>query len=70
MAVGAKPWHFLAQFLAEAMTLSMLGGMAGSSSVRFSRERRRAWTPSRRSGTNDACVREAARCVQRGRTGA
>jgi putative ABC transport system permease protein len=29
MAVGAKPWHILAQFLAEAMTLSMLGGLTG-----------------------------------------
>jgi putative ABC transport system permease protein len=29
MAVGAKPWHILAQFLAEAMALSMLGGLAG-----------------------------------------
>ncbi len=29
MAVGAKPWHVLAQFLAEAVALSMLGGLAG-----------------------------------------
>jgi len=29
MAVGAKPWHVLAQFLAEAITLSMLGGIMG-----------------------------------------
>ncbi len=29
MAVGAKPWHVLAQFLAEAVTLSMLGGLMG-----------------------------------------
>ncbi len=29
MAVGAKPWHILAQFLAEAVTLSMLGGLMG-----------------------------------------
>jgi putative ABC transport system permease protein len=29
MAVGAKPWHILAQFLAEAMTLSMIGGLMG-----------------------------------------
>jgi len=29
MAVGAKPWHILAQFLVEAITLSMLGGLAG-----------------------------------------
>jgi putative ABC transport system permease protein len=29
MAVGAKPWHILAQFLAEAVTLSMLGGVMG-----------------------------------------
>ncbi|HEY3820121.1 MAG TPA: ABC transporter permease [Polyangiaceae bacterium] len=29
MAVGAKPWHVLAQFLAEAVTLSMLGGLLG-----------------------------------------
>ena len=29
MAVGAKPWHILAQFLAEAITLSMLGGLSG-----------------------------------------
>jgi len=29
MAVGAKPWHILAQFLAEAVTLSMLGGIMG-----------------------------------------
>jgi putative ABC transport system permease protein len=29
MAVGAKPWHILTQFLAEAMTLSMLGGLMG-----------------------------------------
>ena len=27
MAVGAKPWHVLAQFLAEAVTLSMMGGV-------------------------------------------
>ncbi|HTQ05659.1 MAG TPA: FtsX-like permease family protein, partial [Polyangiaceae bacterium] len=29
MAVGAKPWHVLAQFLVEAMTLSMAGGILG-----------------------------------------
>ncbi len=29
MAVGAKPWHILAQFLAEAVTLSMIGGLLG-----------------------------------------
>ena len=29
MAVGAKPWHVLAQFLAEAVTLSMIGGLLG-----------------------------------------
>jgi putative ABC transport system permease protein len=29
MAVGAKPWHVLAQFLAEAVTLSMIGGLMG-----------------------------------------
>jgi putative ABC transport system permease protein len=29
MAVGAKPWHLLAQFLVEAMTLSMAGGLLG-----------------------------------------
>jgi putative ABC transport system permease protein len=29
MAVGAKPWNVLAQFLVEAMTLSMAGGLIG-----------------------------------------
>jgi putative ABC transport system permease protein len=29
MAVGAKPWHVLAQFLAEAVILSMIGGLIG-----------------------------------------
>ena len=29
MAVGAKPWHILAQFLVEAVTLSMIGGVIG-----------------------------------------
>ena len=29
MAVGAKPRHILAQFLVEALTLSMLGGLLG-----------------------------------------
>jgi putative ABC transport system permease protein len=29
MAVGAKPWHILVQFLAEAVTLSMIGGLMG-----------------------------------------
>jgi putative ABC transport system permease protein len=29
MAVGAKPWHILTQFLAEAMTLSVMGGLVG-----------------------------------------
>jgi putative ABC transport system permease protein len=29
MAVGAKPWHILTQFLVEAMTLSMMGGLVG-----------------------------------------
>ncbi|HEX8792421.1 MAG TPA: ABC transporter permease [Polyangiaceae bacterium] len=29
MAVGAKPWHILAQFLGEAVTLSMIGGVMG-----------------------------------------
>jgi putative ABC transport system permease protein len=29
MAVGAKPWHVLTQFLAEAVTLSTLGGLMG-----------------------------------------
>lgn len=29
MAVGAKRWHILFQFLIEAVTLSLLGGMAG-----------------------------------------
>jgi putative ABC transport system permease protein len=29
MAVGAKPWHILAQFLVEAMSLSMAGGLVG-----------------------------------------
>jgi putative ABC transport system permease protein len=29
MAVGAKPWHVLAQFVVEAMTLSMVGGVLG-----------------------------------------
>jgi putative ABC transport system permease protein len=29
MAVGAKPWHILAQFLVEAMSLSMAGGLLG-----------------------------------------
>ncbi len=29
MAVGAKPSHILAQFLAEAITLSMIGGLLG-----------------------------------------
>jgi ABC-type antimicrobial peptide transport system permease subunit len=29
MAAGAKPWHILAQFLAEAITLSMIGGLLG-----------------------------------------
>jgi putative ABC transport system permease protein len=29
MAVGAKPWHILAQFLTESLTLSALGGLLG-----------------------------------------
>jgi putative ABC transport system permease protein len=29
MAVGAKPWHVLAQFLAEAVSLAMSGGLLG-----------------------------------------
>jgi putative ABC transport system permease protein len=29
MAVGAKPWHILAQFLVEAISLSMAGGLFG-----------------------------------------
>jgi putative ABC transport system permease protein len=29
MAVGAKPWHILAQFLTESLTLSALGGLIG-----------------------------------------
>ena len=29
MAVGAKPWHVLAQFLAEAVALSTIGGLLG-----------------------------------------
>jgi putative ABC transport system permease protein len=29
MAVGAKPWHVMAQFLVEAMTLSTAGGLLG-----------------------------------------
>ncbi len=29
MAVGAKPWHILTQFLAEAVTLSVIGGLLG-----------------------------------------
>ena len=29
MAVGAKPWHVLAQFLVEAVTLSVAGGILG-----------------------------------------
>lgn len=29
MAVGAKPWHILTQFLVEAMTLSVMGGLFG-----------------------------------------
>ncbi len=29
MAVGAKPWHILAQFLVEAIALSMMGGLIG-----------------------------------------
>jgi putative ABC transport system permease protein len=29
MAVGAKPWHILLQFLVEAMALSMMGGLVG-----------------------------------------
>jgi len=29
MAVGAKPWHLLAQFLVEATTLAMAGGVLG-----------------------------------------
>jgi putative ABC transport system permease protein len=29
MAVGAKPWHVLVQFLVEAITLSMAGGLIG-----------------------------------------
>jgi putative ABC transport system permease protein len=30
MAVGAKSWHILLQFLVEATTLSMVGGLAGT----------------------------------------
>jgi len=30
MAVGAKPRHILAQFLTEALSLSVLGGVAGA----------------------------------------
>jgi putative ABC transport system permease protein len=29
MAVGAKPWHILAQFLVEAAALAMTGGLVG-----------------------------------------
>ncbi|HVY47182.1 MAG TPA: ABC transporter permease [Minicystis sp.] len=29
MAVGAKPWHVLAQFLVESTALSMMGGVVG-----------------------------------------
>ena len=29
MAVGAKPWHVMAQFLVEAVTLSLMGGLLG-----------------------------------------
>jgi putative ABC transport system permease protein len=29
MAVGAKPWHVLSQFLVEAMSLAMAGGLIG-----------------------------------------
>jgi putative ABC transport system permease protein len=29
MAVGAKPWHILAQFLVESVTLSLMGGLVG-----------------------------------------
>jgi putative ABC transport system permease protein len=31
MAVGAKPRHILAQFLVEALTLSLIGGLIGLS---------------------------------------
>jgi putative ABC transport system permease protein len=31
MAVGAKPRHILAQFLVEALTLSLIGGLLGLS---------------------------------------
>jgi putative ABC transport system permease protein len=30
MAVGAKPWHVLSQFLVEATSLSMAGGLIGT----------------------------------------
>ncbi len=30
MAVGAKPWHILAQFLVEAIALSLVGGLVGA----------------------------------------
>ena len=46
MAVGAKPWHILAQFLVEAMTLSMAGGLIGVAR----RARRRARASPRRLG--------------------
>jgi len=29
MAVGAKPWHILTQFLVEAITISVAGGLIG-----------------------------------------
>jgi putative ABC transport system permease protein len=32
MAVGAKPYHIMAQFLVEALTLSVIGGLLGVAS--------------------------------------
>ena len=42
MAVGAKPWHILAQFLVEATSLSMAGGLIGVGARLARRAPRRA----------------------------
>jgi putative ABC transport system permease protein len=39
MAIGAKPRHILAQFLAESLTLSMVGGFAGVAGGAFATNR-------------------------------
>ena len=69
-ALGARGWHILVQFLAEALAITLLGGLAGvvlAYIVSWSVGSMTLWSAFIENGTEEMCIRDRVHPVQRDR---